>query len=205
MRTTAKKIAARLLLAHVIVVGSVVVASAQTTNPGAWADGAAQKAWLERHLGEKAFEPFFSLVYGGKPAAETLQTWRQTRGVQPQDEQRRRITVTWRDPATKLAVCCEAVEYRDYPAVEWVLHLTNEGQAATPILSDIRPLAVAVTVAPAKSCTLHYAKGGIAGLDDFAPQQRGWCQTAGSSFALPAAGRLTASCLSSTWRRATAA
>ena len=205
MEAAAKQIVTGLLLAQVIAVGSAVAASAQTADLAACADQAAQKAWIERHLGEQASEPFFSLVYDGKPAAETLQTWKRTREVQPQDEQRERITVTWSDPATKLAVRCEAVEYRDFPAVEWVLCLKNEGQAATPILSDIRPLAVSVAATPAKSCTLHYAKGGVAGLDDFAPNSARWGLTAASSCTLPAAGRPTASCPSSTWRRATAA
>jgi alpha-galactosidase len=146
----------------------------------------AQKAWIDRHLGDKACEPFFSLVYGGKPAAETMPAWKRTRAVQPLDEQRQRITVTWSDPATKLVVRCEAVEYRDYPAVEWVLGLKNEGQAATPIVADIRPLAVPVAVAPAEPCTVYYAKGGVAGLDDYAPQQR--ALGPGSRFELRSAG-----------------
>ncbi len=116
---------------------------------------------------------------------------------------RERISVTWRDPATKLAVRCEAVEYGDFPAVEWVLDIKNEGSAATPILSDIRPLAVSVGVAPAKPCTLHYAKGGLAGLDDFAPQDRKLPPgMPASSCARPAAAPPTASCPSSIWRPA---
>ena len=72
-------------------------------------------------------------------------------------------------PGDETRRACEAVEYRDFPAVEWVLHLKNQGQAATPILSDIRPLDVSIAAAPADASRLHYAKGGVAGLDDFAP------------------------------------
>ncbi len=205
MGIAAKQIVAGILLAYLIVVGSAVRASAQNATPAACADHAGQKAWIECHLGDKASEPFFSLVYGGKPVADLFQNWNRTREVQSLDEQRQRTTMTWSDSATKLAVRCEAIEYRDFPAVEWVLCLKNEGPAATPILSDIRPLAASIAVPPAKSCTLHYAKGGMAGLDDFAPRNASWRRTAGSSFALPVAGRQTASCPSSTWRRATAA
>jgi alpha-galactosidase len=186
MTISTKRIVNGLLLAHVLAAGWAVAASAQTAGPLACADPAAQKAWVERHLGSEASEPFFSLLYGGKPAAETLQTWKRTREVQPLDDRRTQITVTWSDPATKLAVRCEAVEYRDFPAVEWVLSLVNEGQAATPILSEIRPLAISVAATPATPCTLHYAKGGVAGLDDFAPQERGLSGT--SRFDLRSAG-----------------
>ena len=186
MPTALKSIFGGLLLAHLVAVASAAAASAQIANSAASADRAGQKAWIDRHLGDKAAEPFFFLTYDGKPAAEIVQAWKRTREVQSQDEQERRITVTWRDPATKLAVRCEAVEYRDFPAVEWVLHLKNEGQAATPILSDIQPLTVSVAVTPAEPCTLHYAKGSAAGLDDFAPQVCGLLP--GSRFELRSLG-----------------
>ena len=164
-------IIAGLFLAHLVLLGAA--AAAQTGNWAACTDRASQQAWIDHHLGDKAVEPFFSMLYDGKPVAETMRTWHRTYEVRSLDEHRTQITVTWRDPTTKLAVRCEAVEFRDFPAVEWTLHLTNEGQAATPILSDIRPLAISVAATPAEPCALHYAKGGVAALDDFAPQQHG--------------------------------
>ena len=180
------KITVKLIVTGLLANLIAAAAFAQNANPAACADRAGQKAWIERHLGDKDPEPCFSLVYNGKPAVETFKAWKRTREVQSQDEQRKLLTVTWRDPATKLAVRCEAVEYGDFPAVEWVLHLTNEGQAATPILSEIRPLAESVVATPAESCTLHYAKGSAAGQDDFAPQVCGLVR--GSRFELRSIG-----------------
>jgi alpha-galactosidase len=185
MRTATKRLFAGLLLAHVLALGWALAASGQTAGRLASADPAAQRAWIEHYLSSKMSEPFFSFVYGGKPADQMFQAWNRTREAQPLDAERTRITVTLRDPATKLTIRCEAIEYRDFPAVEWVLSLGNEGQAATPILSDIRPLAIAVAATPATACTLHYAKGGVAGLDDFAPQERGLSD---SQFELRSAG-----------------
>ncbi|MGA2621969.1 MAG: alpha-galactosidase [Thermoguttaceae bacterium] len=167
-----KHITCGLFFVQAVAAASAAAAAVSAGSPAACADRAAQKAWVDRHLGGAASEPCFAWQYDGKPAAESLPKWNRTRQVQSLDACRERIVVAWRDPATKLAVRCEAVEYGDFPAVEWVLQVTNEGTAATPVLSEIRPLAVSVAAAPAKLCTLHYAKGGLAGLDDFAPQDR---------------------------------
>jgi alpha-galactosidase len=171
MRAATTRIVSGLLLAHVLAAGQAATASGQTPGPLACADYAAQKAWVENYLGDKPSGAFFSLLCGAKRADDILRDWQRTRTAGPPDAQRTRIAVAWRDPASNLAVRCEAVEYRDFPAVEWVLELKNEGQAATPILSEIEPLAASLLSDPAAPCTLHYAKGGLAGLDDFAPQQ----------------------------------
>ena len=143
-----------------------------SSGPMACGDVAAQKAWLDSHWGEKASEPFFSLAYGGKPLTSAVVSWRRTREMRSLDQHRQQLILTWTDPATGLVVRCEGVEYRDFPAVEWVLHLKNEGHSPTRILSDILPLATLLVQPATRSCTLHYAKGGVAGLDDFAPQHR---------------------------------
>ena len=49
-------------------------------------------------------------------------------------------TVVYSDPAGGLAVRCEAVEYDDYPTVEWTLHFKNTGAADTPIIENIQSL-----------------------------------------------------------------
>jgi alpha-galactosidase len=171
-----KRFATGLLLAHVLAAGSAV--GAQTAGPLGCADYAAQKAWIEHYLSSKMSEPFFSFVYGVKRADEILafSGWKRTREAERLDDQRTQITVTWRDPVTKLTIRCEAIEYRDFPAVEWVLSLKNESpagiaRAVTPILSDIQPLFAEFSLPTTAPCTLHYAKGGMAGLDDYAPQQ----------------------------------
>ena len=144
------------------------------------------------------------MLYDGKPVAENMRTWHRTREVRSLDEHRTQITVTWRDPTTKFAVRCEAVEYRDFPAVEWVLHLTNEGQAATPILSDIRPLAISVAMTPASPARCTMPRAALPPGRLCAAAARAGTRAAGSSLVPQAAGRPTASCPFSTCKRATA-
>jgi hypothetical protein len=68
-------------------------------------------------------------------------------------------------------VRCVATEYHDHAAVEWVLHLSNEGAADTPVISDMQALDVTL-LPPGHDCTLHYAKGALCMVDDFAPVAR---------------------------------
>ena len=51
-----------------------------------------------------------------------------------------------------------AVTFREFPAVEWVLHFTNTGRADTPILEQIRSLDTSVR-SPAEGVRLHYSLG----------------------------------------------
>ena len=86
------------------------------------------------------------------------------------------------DPKTKLTIRCEVVDYANFPAVEWMLYLRNEGPRDTPILSDIQPLDAAVADAGGGPCVLHYAKEGIHMADDYAPQEH--ALVPGGTFAL---------------------
>ena len=54
--------------------------------------------------------------------------------------------------------------------MEWVASLANQGTTNTPLLEDIQALDDALPVPLRGEATLHWAKGGVASFDDFAPQ-----------------------------------
>jgi len=89
-------------------------------------------------------EPPFSFTYGHRSSRELLPGWRVGRASEETTDARhgRRMkrTLTYTDPETGLVARCAAVEYSDYPTVEWTLSLRNDGVADTPILSDVRAL-----------------------------------------------------------------
>jgi alpha-galactosidase len=87
----------------------------------------------------KQSEPF-SFIYDGKSSRELLKTWQFKQQSEKIDENRTRHTLTYTDPATKLAVRCAGVEYLDFPVVEWTVYFKNEGEKDTPILSEIQAL-----------------------------------------------------------------
>lgn len=114
--------------------------------------------------GQRAGGP--SLQHGGAAWAPS----REARSVRDErlDAARTRRTVIDSDPRTGLEVRTEAVLHDDFPAVEWVVHLTNRGTVDTPVLEGIRAQEGVLPV-PAGPVTVHGARGGVASFDDFAP------------------------------------
>jgi len=111
----------------------------------------------------------FSFVYGGKPSADLLGSWKRTQAKTPADGGRERHTVTWTDPATGLEVAAEVTLFAGYPAAEWVLFLKNTGAADTPMIENILPLDLRAHVPEKSDVVLHRAKGSTCAADDFLP------------------------------------
>jgi len=111
-----------------------------------------------------------SFLYGDRPAAELLPLWPVTdRASRQLDSRRTEHTVAVTDPATGLVVCGQAIEYTDFPAIEWVITLENTGTADTPILADIQPLDALFPVAADERCWVHHSRGSQCRLEDFEP------------------------------------
>ncbi len=100
----------------------------------------------------------FSFAFGGQASDQLLAGWRASRKTDAIGQGRTRHTLAWTDPATGLEARCVAVAFREYPAVEWVLHFTNAGTADTPILERIQSLDTSMA-SPAEGVRLHYALG----------------------------------------------
>ena len=162
--------------------------------------------------------PPFSFVYGGQVSDDLLRVWKFQETIDTPDAHRTRRTQTYTDPNTGLVVRCVAVEYRDYPTVEWTLFFKNTGPADTPILEDIQALDLHVRSGNGTGsdqddrclsqfseqrsrggCLLHHHVGSPATARDFAPWKRRWARGLTSGSAPRAAGRRTATCPTSTW------
>jgi alpha-galactosidase len=61
--------------------------------------------------------------------------------------------------------------FKDFPAVEWVLHFQNTGAADTPILESVQALDAPLRCADGDPI-VHYAKGATCSMDDFMPLTR---------------------------------
>ena len=73
-----------------------------------------------------------------------------------------------RDPATGLNVRVECLAYQDYPVVEWVMWLSNQGSAATPVLQDILALDGAFS---GTSPVVYHCNGDYYSEDGYTPQE----------------------------------
>jgi len=105
----------------------------------------------------------FSFTYGGQPSSELLGGWAVERAAaaieDPRHGTRTQHTVTFTDPDTRLAVRMLAIEYRDFPVVEWTLHLTNEGAEDTPIIADLQAMDLSFSRSPHSEFSLHRIRG----------------------------------------------
>jgi len=114
-------------------------------------------------------EPPFSFVYDGKPSAEVLKAWKLERNSRKLDERRTERTSTWTDPETGLQVRCVAIEYENFPNVEFALYFKNTGEKDTAILSDVLALDTDLTRGGGREFLLHHHKGTFVRADDFEP------------------------------------
>ncbi len=113
--------------------------------------------------------PPFSFVYDGKPSADLLPSWTVKRVSTKLDDTRTGHNVTYTDPKTGLELRCEAVEYLDFPTVEWTLHFKNIGAADTPILEKIQALELGMERADSGEFLLHHNVGSPANGTDYGP------------------------------------
>jgi alpha-galactosidase len=105
--------------------------------------GAAQGGWkkgADSRLFPEVMQPPFSFLYGGRESSALLSGWKCESKTSDVGGVGVRHEVTYADPQTKLLVRVSAIQFRDFPAVEWVIHFKNEGTSETPILEAIQPL-----------------------------------------------------------------
>jgi alpha-galactosidase len=126
--------------------------------------------WLgQTSLKGSALAAPFSFLYDGKPLASLLKDWQAKYNSQKLDAQRTQHTVVCVDPATGLQVRSVAVEYADFPTVEWTLYFKNTGSADTPIVEKIQALDVELTRGTEGEFLLHHNVGSPANGNDYGP------------------------------------
>lgn len=146
------------------------------------------KQWMKTALlGDKPGRPF-SFVYGGKPSVDLLGKWKMGRSARALDAQRRQHTLTWIDLATGLQVRCVAMEYADFPVVEWTLWLKNTGKENTPLLENIQGLDARFERAADGEFVLRGVRGDSCVAESFRPYVHTLGSDAVKRFSPPVAG-----------------
>ena len=126
--------------------------------------------WAAR-MGQATATPI-SFRYASRKSAELLPTWTQTTESHPLSPLKIEYRVRWTDPGSGLVVALEAVVFKDFPAVEWVVRFKNAGTADTPILEEYLFSGRFLSGNRSRPTVLHYAKGALCSIDDFAPVRR---------------------------------
>lgn len=146
------------------------------------ADLSQSLAWAERAFGsagpfdEAKYAGFigetptpFSFVYGSEPTSEFIANW-QRKSQKSELKDRVSYTVSWTDPETGLVVTAEATAFKEFPAVEWLLHFENTGKADTPILADVQAADVSLaTTNPKATAVIHRLMGDDCSERSFTP------------------------------------
>jgi alpha-galactosidase len=127
------------------------------------------KEWLMKYFEPEASLQPFSFKYGDQYSADLLKTWKVERISKELDEYRIQHELIYTDPKTCLKVYCILTEYRDYPAVEWVLFFENTGDSESLILEDVQPADFAFTSDGSGAFTLYHADGSHSVITDFQP------------------------------------
>jgi alpha-galactosidase len=149
-----------------------------------------KNTWFKEHLADGKSDLPFSFTYDGQPSAKLLTEWPAKVENQRLDEHRTRRTITWTDPKTGLDVRCVAVDYADYPALEWTVWFRNTDKGDTPILKDIQGLDATFTRSAQGEFVLHGNKGDWNVAEGFEPYRRTLAPGSARRFA-PNGGRPT--------------
>ena len=146
--------------------------------------------WIKTHLETARPGLPFSFVYGGRASGDLLQAWPKNTETTRIDAASTRRAMTWTDPASGLEVRCVAVDYADFPAVEWTVYFKNNGKQNTPILEKIQGLDVTLERGQEtlKEFVLHYWKGDTSAPDLYQPLEWTLVANAVERFA-PVGGR----------------
>ncbi|MHB0956667.1 MAG: alpha-galactosidase [Pirellulaceae bacterium] len=111
----------------------------------------------------------FSFMIDGKPSSEFLKTWNRVHQSRKLDRQRTEHSLSLSDPQSGLVVRCQAIEYHDFPTLEWTLYLRNSGQQDSPLLTDILPLDTRIERSPGAEFVLHHQTGSPCLPTDYEP------------------------------------
>ena len=124
---------------------------------------------LDRRRPQLTTDPPFSFTYDGRPSSEFLAKWVLKRGARKVDDRRTKHTLTYADGKTGLVVRCVAIEYHDFPTVEWTLYFKNTSSVDTPILADIQALDIRLDRDAGGEFALHHHTGSPCKANDYQP------------------------------------
>ena len=113
--------------------------------------------------------PVFSFVYGQQPSAKLLAAWPRKGQTSKLANDRTQHTLTWSDATTGLEVRCVAVQYADFPVVEWTAYFKNAGKENLPLLENVQAIDTEIERAAEGEYLLKYNKGDTCAPDLYQP------------------------------------
>jgi len=143
---------------------TVAASAAVTVSPQELAQ---ENEWVQRNLLTATNIPPFSFTYDGQSSATLLPLWNRVRTDTVLDTNRTQHVLAWTNNG--LEVKCVAVEYSNYPVVEWTVYLKNIGPTNSPILQDIKGLNTSFHRGTGPEFILNGNKGDFTTEDSYEP------------------------------------
>ena len=155
-----------------------------------WPQELAQKNdWIQRNLLAGTNAPPFSFNYDGLSSSTLLASWVRAQTDTILDATRTRHILTWTNAGSPLQVQCVAVEYSDYPVVEWTVYLKNIGTANTPLVQNIQGLDTTFLRTSGPEFVLNGNQGDFQAADSYEPLQFTLTPGTVKNFAPPGTGK----------------
>jgi alpha-galactosidase len=145
--------------------------------------------WIAAHLLNPNSRPPFSFVIGGVPSDAVLAAWQRMTEKKTLDKNRTQYTLVWTDPKAGFKVRCVAVEYADFPALEWTVYVSNTGTSNTPILENLQGLDASFDRTGDGEFVLHGIKGDFCTADSYQPYESTLSARSVRRFAPAASGK----------------
>lgn len=128
--------------------------------------------WLDEGYDDNLLrntDPPFSFIYGGVPSSEFIKTWKHT-VERTEEPDFIKYAAEWADPKTGLTIIADVKVFKEYPAVDWVLNLKNNGTSDTPVIEEIRTADLQINSGNEKNpIVLHQLHGDSCGEMSFLP------------------------------------
>jgi alpha-galactosidase len=153
-----------------VLVGVVVetAAAAVTVSPSEMAQ---KEQWVRENLLNPEGAPSFSFTYDSQASSSLLSSWTRSETDSTLDGNRARHVLTWTNAGSDLQIKCVAVEYADFPVVEWTVYLKDIGDKSTPILQDIEGLDIHLSRKDGPEFVLNGNHGNVCAKDSYEPYQ----------------------------------
>ncbi len=147
--------------------GGMMVIDAHATVTVASGEMAEKDGWVQANLLTGTNLPPFSFTYNGQSSAALLPSWARAETDIVLDSNRTEHVITWSNAA--LQVTFKAVDYHDFPLVEWTVYFSDIGPRSTPILQGVEGLDLTVTRTNGPEFTLYGNQGDYASPSSYAP------------------------------------
>jgi alpha-galactosidase len=166
------------------VLAAFSISAAVTVNP---AEMVQKNQWVQQNLLTATNLPPFSFTYQGQPSSILLPLWKREETSTNLDPSQIQHVIVWTHNGFQ--VKCVAVEYSDYPEVEWTLYLKNIGTNNTPIMENIQGLDTSFSRTNGPDFVLYGIKGDMTTADSYEPYQITLRPNVRKTFAPPESGK----------------